>query len=36
MLGIIDAVDQGVGKAREHEPESVERQIEELGKVSPV
>jgi uncharacterized protein (DUF169 family) len=33
MAGILDALDQGVGRAGTEESESIERQIEELGKV---
>jgi len=36
MIGILDALDQGVGGDGEEEPESVERQIDELGRVAPV
>lgn len=36
MVGILHALDQGVGREREEEPESVERQIDQLGKVAPV
>jgi len=36
MIGILHALDQGVGGEREEEPESIERQIDELGKVAPV
>jgi uncharacterized protein (DUF169 family) len=36
MIGILHALDQGVGGEREEEPESVERQIDELGRVAPV
>ncbi len=35
MIGILHALDQGVGGAHEEEPESVERQIDALGKVAP-
>ena len=33
MAGILDALDQGVGRAGTEQDESIERQIEELGKV---
>ena len=33
MAGILDALDQGVGRAGAEESESIERQIEELGRV---
>ncbi len=33
MMGILDALDQGVGREGAEEGESMERQIEELGKV---
>jgi uncharacterized protein (DUF169 family) len=36
MIGIVHALDQGVGGEREEEPENVERQIDELGRVAPV
>lgn len=36
MIGILRALDQGVGRRREEEPESVERQIDALGGVAPV
>ena len=36
MIGILHALDQGVGGEREGEPESVERQIDQLGKVAPI
>jgi hypothetical protein len=36
MIGILHALDQGVGGEREEEPESVARQIDELGRVAPV
>ncbi len=36
MIGILHALDQGVGRKRKEEPESMERQIDELGKVVPV
>ncbi len=36
MIVILHALDQGVGGEREEEPESIERQIDELGKVAPV
>jgi len=36
MIGILYALDQGLGRGREEEPESVERQIDELGKVVPI
>jgi len=36
MIGILHALDRGVGGKREEEPESVERQIDELGRVAPV
>ena len=36
MVGILHALDQGVGGKREEEPESVERHIDALGKVAPV
>jgi uncharacterized protein (DUF169 family) len=36
MIGILHALDQGVGGRREEEPESVERQIDELGRIAPV
>jgi uncharacterized protein (DUF169 family) len=36
MIGILHALDQGVGGRGEEEPESVERQIDALGRVAPV
>jgi len=36
MIDILHALDQGVGRAREEKPESIERQIDELGKIEPV
>ena len=36
MIGILHALDQGVGGRGEEEAESVERQIDELGRVAPV
>ena len=33
MLGILEALDQGVGRESEDKSESIERQIDELGKV---
>jgi uncharacterized protein (DUF169 family) len=36
MIGILHALDQGVGGEREEKPESIERQIDALGKVAPV
>ena len=36
MIGILHALDQGVGGGREEAPESVERHIDELGRVAPV
>jgi uncharacterized protein (DUF169 family) len=36
MLGIMRALDQGVGGEREEERESIEREIDELGRVEPV
>jgi uncharacterized protein (DUF169 family) len=36
MIGILHALDRGVGGKLEEEPESVERQIDELGRVAPV
>lgn len=36
MIGILHALDRGVGGKREEEPERVERQIDELGRVAPV
>jgi uncharacterized protein (DUF169 family) len=36
MLGILHALNQGVGGRGEEEPESVERHIDELGRVAPV
>ncbi len=33
MAGVLDALDQGVGRADTKESESIERQLEELGKV---
>jgi uncharacterized protein (DUF169 family) len=35
MIGILQALDQGVGGTREETPESVERDIDALGKVAP-
>jgi uncharacterized protein (DUF169 family) len=36
MIGIIRALEQGVGREGVEESESIERQIDELGKVEPV
>ena len=36
MIGILHALDQGVGGKREEEAETVERQIDALGRVAPV
>lgn len=36
MIGILHALDQGVGREQKEEPESMERQFEEFGKVEPV
>jgi uncharacterized protein (DUF169 family) len=36
MIGILHALDQGVGGRGEEKPESVERRIDELGRVAPV
>jgi hypothetical protein len=36
MLGVIHALDQGVGREGVEEAGSIERQIDELGKVEPV
>ncbi len=36
MIGIIHALDQGVGGRRMEKPETVERHIDELGRVAPV
>jgi len=36
MIDILHALDQGVGRARGEKPESMERQIDELGKIEPV
>lgn len=36
MIGIIYALDQGVGREHKETPENMERQIDELGKVEPV
>jgi uncharacterized protein (DUF169 family) len=36
MIGIISALDHGVGGEREEKRESIERQIDELGEVEPV
>jgi uncharacterized protein (DUF169 family) len=36
MIGILHALDQGVGGRGEEKPESVERHIDELGRVAPV
>ena len=36
MIDILHALDQGVGRARGEKPESMERQIGELGKIEPV
>jgi uncharacterized protein (DUF169 family) len=36
MLGILQALDQGVGRAAVETIESIERQIDELGRVEPV
>jgi len=35
MIGILEALDQGMGGTREQSPESVERDIDALGKVAP-
>ena len=36
MMGILQALDQGVGREGVEKSESIERQIDELGKVEPV
>ncbi len=36
MIAILQALEHGAGRAREEAPESVERQIDELGGVTPV
>ena len=36
MMGILQALDQGVGREGAEKSESIERQIDELGKVEPV
>jgi uncharacterized protein (DUF169 family) len=36
MIGIIHALDQGAGRKEKRQPEDMERQIDELGKVEPV
>jgi hypothetical protein len=35
MIGILQALDQGVGGTREQSPDSVERDIDARGKVAP-
>jgi uncharacterized protein (DUF169 family) len=36
MIGVLHALDQGVGGKHEQEPEAAEREIDELGRVAPV
>jgi uncharacterized protein (DUF169 family) len=36
MIGVMHALDQGIARGHKEEPASVERQIDELGKVEPV